>query len=183
MATLIAANSLSTLMNSHGASAPLLTRSPSPSTICVCGEIGYAQITSGRHSATASATAREPSVCLSMGRLLHPALDARKCLAGGREVGGGHLALELDADRVRHCIERDQARQRREAAQQHRIGQRSAQVLERDLGCRQGDQPLPTIALLDFTKAQFIEAATAVDQHITVRLQTDRKSTRLNSSH
>jgi hypothetical protein len=29
--------------------------------MCVCGEIGYAQMTSGRHSATASATAREPS--------------------------------------------------------------------------------------------------------------------------
>ena len=29
--------------------------------MCVWGEIGYAQMTSGRHNATASATAREPS--------------------------------------------------------------------------------------------------------------------------
>ncbi len=40
MATLIAANSLSTLMNSQGVSSPDFTSSPSPSTMCVCGEIG-----------------------------------------------------------------------------------------------------------------------------------------------
>ena len=40
MATLIAANSLSTLMNSQGASVPSFTSSPSASTMCVCGEIG-----------------------------------------------------------------------------------------------------------------------------------------------
>ena len=40
IATLIAANSLSTLMNSQGASAPSFTSSPSASTMCVCGEIG-----------------------------------------------------------------------------------------------------------------------------------------------
>jgi hypothetical protein len=38
--------------------------------MCVCGVIGYAQITSGRLSATASATARDPSICLSMVRSL-----------------------------------------------------------------------------------------------------------------
>ena len=57
----IAANSDSTFTNSHGASSPDLTSRERSSTMCVCGEIGYAQITSGRHSATASATAREPS--------------------------------------------------------------------------------------------------------------------------
>ncbi len=36
----IAANSLSTLMNSQGARAPLFTSSPRPSTMWVCGEIG-----------------------------------------------------------------------------------------------------------------------------------------------
>ena len=40
MATLMAANSLSTLMNSHGASEPSFTRSPRPSTMWVCGEMG-----------------------------------------------------------------------------------------------------------------------------------------------
>ncbi len=40
MATDIAANSDSTLTNSHGVSAPLFTFSESASTMCVCGEIG-----------------------------------------------------------------------------------------------------------------------------------------------
>ena len=34
--------------------------------MCACGAIGCAQITPGRLSATASATARDPSICLSM---------------------------------------------------------------------------------------------------------------------
>jgi hypothetical protein len=66
IATDIAANSESTLMYSHGASWPDFTNSLSASTMWVCGEIGYAQMTSGRHSATVSATAREPSICLSL---------------------------------------------------------------------------------------------------------------------
>src|SRR5579863_3787527 len=69
MATDIAANSDSTLMNSHGASCPLFTSVESAATMCVCGEMGYAQMTSGLDSATASATAREPSTCLSTGDL------------------------------------------------------------------------------------------------------------------
>src|SRR6188768_4081432 len=60
MAADIAANSDSTIRYSHGASS-LRTRSESASTMCVCGEIGYAEITSGRHNATAFATASEPS--------------------------------------------------------------------------------------------------------------------------
>jgi hypothetical protein len=40
IATDIAANSDSTLMNSHGVSLPASTMRPSPSTMCVCGEIG-----------------------------------------------------------------------------------------------------------------------------------------------
>ena len=40
MATDMAANSDSTLMNSHGASSPVFTISPSASMMWVCGEIG-----------------------------------------------------------------------------------------------------------------------------------------------
>jgi hypothetical protein len=40
MATLIAANSLSTLMNSQRSRLPSFTICPRPSTMCVCGEIG-----------------------------------------------------------------------------------------------------------------------------------------------
>jgi pyruvate ferredoxin oxidoreductase alpha subunit len=46
-------------------------------------------MTSGRHSATASATAREPSICLSMGQLLHFALDEHEGL--GEMVKRGDL--------------------------------------------------------------------------------------------
>ena len=38
--------------------------------MCVCGVMGYAQITSGRQSATVSAMAREPSICFSTALLL-----------------------------------------------------------------------------------------------------------------
>src|ERR1700747_3117653 len=69
IATDMAANSDSTLMNSHGDSSPVLTNSESASTRCVGGEIGYAQIPSGRASATALATAREPSICENTRRL------------------------------------------------------------------------------------------------------------------
>ncbi len=62
MATDMAANSDSTLMNSHGARLPDFTLRLSASTMWVWGEIGYAQITSGLHRATASATPTDPSI-------------------------------------------------------------------------------------------------------------------------
>src|SRR6187397_2650871 len=71
----IAPNSLSTLRNSHEPSSPAFTIWESPSTMWVWGEIGYAQMTSGRQAATVSATAREPSICLGTGRLLQRVID------------------------------------------------------------------------------------------------------------
>src|SRR6476646_1755375 len=96
-------------MNSHGASAPLFTSSPSPSTMCVCGEIGYAQMTSGRQSATASATACEPSVCLSIGDLDERMANDLVSLGRRGDVCVGYLAAELGADRVRDRVERDES--------------------------------------------------------------------------
>ena len=60
----IAANSDSTVMNSHVPRSPVLTIAPSASTMWVCGVIGYAGTTCGRHRATASAIAFDPSICL-----------------------------------------------------------------------------------------------------------------------
>src|SRR5271157_2938327 len=77
IATDIAANSDSTFTNSQGASSPLFTSWERFSTMCVWGEIGYAQMTSGRHSATASATAREPSTCRSTRQLPQLVPDPR----------------------------------------------------------------------------------------------------------
>src|SRR5262245_52283881 len=87
MQTDMAPNSDSTLRYSHGASAPVFTSADRPSTMCVCGEIGYAPITSGRHRATVSATAREPSICLSI------------CGLRGGDIALGDRAFEALADR------------------------------------------------------------------------------------
>ena len=57
-------------------------------------------------------------------------------LGRGGDVVLGDRAGELGADRVRDRLERDQAGQRGEAAEQHGVGQRPAEVLERDLGGR-----------------------------------------------
>src|SRR6185436_10526700 len=130
MATDMAANSDSTLMNSQGASSPDATISPSASTMCVCGEIGYAQITSGRASATASATAREPSSCFSMERLIGG--------GGGGDVRLRHLAGELFADGAGHRAQGNDARERGEGAEQRRVRHRAADELERQLGRRHG---------------------------------------------
>src|ERR687884_1425339 len=98
MQTDIAENSDSTLMYSHGASVPCFTSAESASTMCVCGEIGYAAITSGRHSATASATAREPSICLSTDGLL--AVGRHEVVGGLRrgDVAGADAAGEALAN-------------------------------------------------------------------------------------
>ena len=56
--------------------------SESASTMCVCGEIGYALTTSGRQRATARATACEPSSCSRTDDA--PFTDG----VGGRERGG-----------------------------------------------------------------------------------------------
>src|SRR5215470_10669965 len=72
IATDMAANSDSTLMNSHGASSPDFTSRLSASTMWVWGEIGYAQITSGLQRATDSATAADPSIWTRLAGLAWP---------------------------------------------------------------------------------------------------------------
>src|SRR6188472_2297397 len=76
-------------MYSHGASSPALTSAESASTMCVCGEIGYAATTSGRQRATVSATAREPSSCLRMNGSRHmiPAVVGGCGVAFGEPLG------------------------------------------------------------------------------------------------
>src|SRR5688572_24435516 len=136
----IAANSLSTLRNSHEPSCPAFTICESPSTMWVWGEMGYAQITSGRHAATVSATARDPSICLSTGRLPHRAVDEPKGRVRRRGVALARLAREAPADGSEDRSEADDARQRGEPAQQSGTRQRTAQVLPRELGGGHRDQ-------------------------------------------
>src|SRR3954451_11643638 len=105
MQTDIAENSDSTLMYSQGASVSVFTSADSASTMCVCGEIGYAAITSGRHSATASATAREPSVCLSMGPLADQVVGG----ARGGDVARGDASREALGDGGRDGVDPDRS--------------------------------------------------------------------------
>src|SRR5215218_1341143 len=95
----IAANSLSTLRYSQDPSSPAFTICERPSTICVCGEIGYAQMTSGRQAATVSATARDPSICLDMRRLPE---EGVRGFGGGdvvRRDGAGESLADRGGDR------------------------------------------------------------------------------------
>src|SRR3954447_2072162 len=137
IATDIAENSDSTLMYSHGASAPSFTSADSASTMCVCGEIGYAAITSGRHSATASATAFEPSICLSTGQLSDQVVRG----ARGGDVARGDPVGEALVDRCRDGVDRDRARRRGERAEQRGARDRSPQMLARKIGRGHGQQP------------------------------------------
>src|SRR6185503_13627530 len=118
MARDIAPNSLSALMNSHGASAPDFTSSLSASTMWVCGEMGYAGITAGRHRATVSATARDPSICLRIDGLLTLGADDPVCLPGGGDVALGQPGREPVADRAQHRLQPQPPGQRREAAEE-----------------------------------------------------------------
>src|SRR4029079_18491077 len=133
IATDKAANSDSTLMNSQPPSSPDFTISPKPSTMCVCGVIGYAQITCGRHSATASATACEPSVCLSIGRLLRRGDDLER-VGRRRNVLLRDGRWEFFANRGDDRCKPDRAGDRRETAEQRRVRDRAPDVLQRELG-------------------------------------------------
>jgi hypothetical protein len=75
------------------------------------------------------------------------------------------------ADGVHHRVQRDQAGQCREPAQQRRVGQRAAQVLQRDLARRHGGQALVAEVPADVGQAQRVETAPGVDQHPAVGLE------------
>src|SRR6516225_7861486 len=127
-------------MYSQFAISPALTISPKPSTMCVCGVIGYAQITCGRHSATASATARDPSVCLSIDHLLAP-LRAGEGLASGEHVFLGVRPRKFLPNGGGDRIERNDPGDRRERAKERHVRHGATYVLYGKL--RRGDGPQP----------------------------------------
>src|SRR5438093_12156529 len=133
MATDSAANSDSTLMNSQPWRSPDLTISPKPSTICVCGVMGYAQMTCGRQSAMASATAREPSICLSM-HGLQAAGHHRVRLHRSDNVLFRDRGRKFFTDGCNHRLELEHAADGGKGAEQRHIRNRSADVLQRELG-------------------------------------------------
>src|SRR6478736_6562540 len=113
----MAPNSDSTMRYSHDASSPVRTRSESDSTMCVCGEIGYAAITSGRHRVTARATACEPSIWLRIGQPPHRREDVLVGGLRGPRVALTHLAREPVPDRVADRPQRHLAGERGEGAE------------------------------------------------------------------
>src|SRR5690349_10396652 len=106
MAADMAANSDSTVRNSHCGTSPCRTIDPIASTMCVCGVIGYAGTTLGRHRATASAIAREPSIWSRMNG--HPLVRR----AGRRHVAFGDFALEPAMHRLLEAGQPDALGQR-----------------------------------------------------------------------
>src|SRR4249919_1440347 len=93
----IAPNSDSTMRYSHPPASPSSTRSDRASTMWVCGEIGYAATTSGRHRATVSAMALEPSTCCRMAHSF-------RALGAEAEAVGGEQGVEV-AGRPREPLE------------------------------------------------------------------------------
>src|SRR5450631_2053559 len=97
-------------------------------------------MTSGRHSAMASAMACEPSICFSIAGssccafsvLLHQ--DKFMCLPGSSDIGGPDLAGESLLDRAFDAFEANEPGQRRERAEQRRVRQRPPDMLERKFG-------------------------------------------------
>src|SRR5665647_1402838 len=147
MATDSAANSDSTLMNSQPARRPDFTISPRPSTMWVWGVMGYAQMTCGRHSPIASATAAEPSICLSMKQFLLAPLHLGMGFGGGSDVALGERRRKFLANGGNDRVEPDLAAQRCEAAEQRGIGHRAADVLHGNPGGVDGADALGPVQL------------------------------------
>src|SRR5688572_2510856 len=156
IATDIAANSDSTLMNSHGASSPVFTSCESASTMCVCGEMGYAAITSGRQQAIVSATAREPSSCLGIDGLQDECVGGR----GGGDVRLRQRRREPVADRGGDGVERDELGDSGQGAEQRGVRQRPPEVLARDLRRRHGDD-----GRVELAEPELVCGAGAVEEH------------------
>src|ERR1051326_3272571 len=130
MARLIAPNSDSTVTKRHGSISPAAAISDSASTMWVCGEIGYAGITCGRQAATARATARDPSIWLSMDSLLY----GLEGFPGGGDVGRGDRGREALADRLLQGRQPDPAGERGERAEQSGAGHGPADAPAGDVG-------------------------------------------------
>src|SRR3954471_3483616 len=116
-------------------------------------------MTSGRASATASATAREPSSCFSM---------AHRLVGGG---GGGDIRLrklgrELLANRRAHRFERHDAGDRGKVAEQRRVRYRTADVFQCELGGADGICP---VFLHELAEAEGLERARGVEHDRAAR--------------
>src|SRR5215212_1100522 len=96
--------------------------------------MGYAQMTSGRQSATASAIACEPSICLSIGSLAFDDHD-RSVESGmrGSDIRERDVSGEFLVNRRRDRFDRYALSERGERSQQRRIRHRPTNMLQRNL--------------------------------------------------
>src|SRR5690348_15281925 len=106
----------------------------------VCGEIGYAATTSGRQWVTVSATAREPSSCLSMSGL------------GGGDVALCGGAAEALADRGVEGLDGHRTCLARERSEQRRARHGTAEVLPRQVGGRHVDDAERHVAQIELAR-------------------------------
>jgi hypothetical protein len=114
---------------------------PIASMMCVWGEMGYAQTTSGLQRATVSATALDPSICRSTFELLFGLDDQLVGRRGRGDVSFCGGAREPLSYGERYGLEGDLRGERREAAEQHGIGQGATEVLECEFRCWSGKKP------------------------------------------
>src|SRR5207342_329703 len=131
-----APNSDSTIRIRQLPTRPSPTRSDRPSTMWVCGEIGYAATTSGRQRATVSAIARDPSTCFSMAHPLRSVLDQVEAV--GRELGVevARVAGEAVAHGQLQGGQVDHPGESGEGTEQAGVGQRAAEALPREVARR-----------------------------------------------
>src|ERR1700730_4292266 len=89
----------------------------------------------------ASATAREPSICLSIGRLQHFAGNVER-LGGGGDILLGYSCGKLLSDRSEDRCESADGGDRLEPSEQRRIGHGAAYMLQRQLAVWKRAQPI-----------------------------------------
>ena len=127
--------------------------------MCVCGEIGYAETTSGRQSATARATACEPSIWLRMRSPPASWTTSRGRASAAATFRSPVAAGEPLADRRGDGVERDDAGQRGERAEQRGVRERAPELLAGDLGRRHRHAPVGLEALHELAEPEVVEAA------------------------
>src|SRR5215212_9135033 len=127
--------------------------------------MGYAQMTSGRQSATASATARDPSICLYIGRLaLQRLVDGFVRGARCSDIGCSDLLPKFVTDRCFNRRECWAAGHCRERAEQRCIRQRTSDMNECDFTRAHGtDVPFEEM-LREVVQPKLFKAPRRIDE-------------------
>src|SRR5947207_14167085 len=120
-------------------------------------------MTCGRHSAMASATAREPSVCLSIHRLLRLARNAER-FRRGADILLGERAWKFLANGFNERRQLDHAGNRSECSEEGHVRHRATHMLQRKLGGRKRAQSILLDPPREPAQTDFVKTARRVDQ-------------------